>query len=156
MACPELSGSNGPTPQRRPSEEQTLLRGCAEEAHYEPQRKAFHIPLYIHPALLTNAARRLDFCDRPNRSVARRLDQLSSDDGRAFCWKDCAICGNIGLTGKDDFALLDEVYREWFPHRAQDKDVSGGSFFGEFMLFTPAVGTLQEHVRFHVVLCEKL
>ncbi|KAF6223559.1 hypothetical protein HO133_000402 [Letharia lupina] len=134
----------------------SYLRACAEEAHYEPQRNAFHIPLYIHPASPTDAARRLDFRDHFNRSVARRLDQLSPDDGRAFCWKDCAIYGNGGLTGKDHVALLDDVYREWFPHRAQDKDVSEGSFFGKFMRFTPPVGTLQEIVRFHAALCEKL
>lgn len=46
-------------------------RACADEAHYEPQRKAFHIPLYIHPASSTDAARRLDFRDRFNRDVAR-------------------------------------------------------------------------------------
>lgn len=133
------------------------LRGCAEEAHYEPQRKAFHIPLYIHPASSpTDASRRLDFRDYFNRNVARRLDQLSPDDARAFCWKDCAIYGNVGLTARDHGALLDDVYREWFPHRAQDKDVSDGSFFGKFMRFLPAVGTLREIVRFHTVLCQKL
>ena len=134
----------------------SYLRACAEEAHYEPQRKAFHIPLYIHPASPTDAARRLDFRDHFNRNVARRLGHLSPDDARAFCWKDCAIYGNVGLTGKDHVALLDDVYREWFPHRAQDKDISEGSFFGKFMRFTPAAGTLQEIVRFHAVLCETL
>ncbi|MCJ1471610.1 hypothetical protein MMC13_000250 [Lambiella insularis] len=134
----------------------SYLRACAEEAHYEPQRKAFHIPVYIHPASPTDAARRLDFRDHFNRNVARRLDQLSPDDCRAFCWKDCAIYGNAGLTGKDHVALLDDIYRVWFPHRAQDKDVSEGSFFGKFMRFTPAAGTLQEILRFHAVLCEKL
>jgi hypothetical protein len=133
------------------------LRACAEEAHYEHQRKAFVIPLCIQPASPTDAARRLDFCDHFNTSVARRLDQLTPDDCRAFCWKDCAIYSNTGLTLKDRLALLDDVYQEWFPHRAQDKDVSDGSFFGKFMCFTrPAVGTLPEILRFHEVLCEKL
>lgn len=130
-------------------------RGCAEEHHYEIQRKAFHLPLRINPAS-TDAERWLDFRDYANRSVARRLSQLNPDDCRLFCWKDCAIYGNAGLTASDHFALLDQVYREWFPHRAEDKDVSDGSFFGKFMRFMPSVASLEEILRFHHVLCEKL
>jgi hypothetical protein len=133
------------------------LRAFAEESHYERQRNAFVIPLCIHPASSTDAAHRLDFRDHFNISVAKQLDQLTPDDCRAFCWKDCAIYSNAGLTLTDRLALLDNVYREWFPHRAQDKDVRDGSFFGKLMCFTrPTVGTPQEILRFHEVLCEKL
>jgi len=130
-------------------------RACAEENHYEPQRKAFHLPLRIHPAS-TDADRRLEFRDYGDRMVARQLSELNPDDCRLFCCKDCAIYGNAGLTALDHFALLDQVYREWFPHRAEDKDVSDGSFFGKFMRFVQPVATLAEVLRFHRVLCEKL
>lgn len=50
---------------------------------------------------------------------------------------DCTIYGNVGLTEKDRVALLDDIYREWFPHRAQDKDMSEGSFCGKFYALHP-------------------
>lgn len=151
----------------------TYLRGCAEEAHYEVQRKAFHIPLSIRPgddnsttiteprlqhsthasttavtvtttttpppaltALSSSSSYRLDFRDHFNRHTSRLLSDLNPDDYRAFCWKDCAIYASSPLvTGKDYMLLLDEVYREWYPHRAEDKDISDGSFFGKLMRF---------------------
>ena len=168
----------------------TYLRGCAEEAHYEPQRKAFHIPLYISPAdtitsnantspsfistgpqpqpsnspvITTNKATtassyRLDFRNHFNRHTSRVLSDLSPDDCRAFCWKDCAIYGSSPhLTGKDHTALLDEIYHEWYPHRAEDKDISDGSFFGKFMRFTFEARVSVGHiVHFHRLLCGAL
>ena len=57
-------------------------------------------------------------------------------------------------------ALLDEVYREWYPHRAEDKDVSEGSFFGKFMRFvSPTSGKsvgVGDVARFHSLLCARL
>lgn len=132
----------------------SFLRGCIEETHYEHQRKAFHLPLRIHPAS-TDADRQLDFRDYGDRNVARYLSQLNPDDCRLFCWKDCAIYGNAGLTASDHFALLDKVYQEWFPHRAEDKDVSDGSFFGKFMRFVQPAN-MEEILCFHRVLCDKL
>ena len=66
------------------------------------------------------------------------------------------LTATSGLRAKTMPRCFDDVYREWFPHRAQDKDVSEGSFFEKFMRFTSAAGTLREIVRFHAVLCEKL
>ena len=120
----------------------SYLRACAEEAHYEPQRKAFHIPLYI----------RRD----PLNLEAYPVPHLSSNDCRAFCWKDCVIYGNAGLTGSDHYALLDEVYREWYPYRAEDKDVSAGTFFAKFLRFIPPTASLKQILGFHHALCERL
>ena len=118
------------------------IRACAEEAHYEPLRKAFNIPLYIHPD--------------PQAQTTYQVPYLSAKNCRDFCWKDCVIYGNAGLTANDHHALLEEVYREWYPHRAEDKDVSDGSFFGKFMRFIPPSTKLVQIIRFHAALCEKL
>lgn len=118
------------------------LRACAEEAHYEPQRKAFHIPLYIHPD--------------PQAQTTYQVPHISPKDCRGFCWKDCVIYGNAGLTANDHHALLEEVYREWYPHRAEDKGVSDGNFFGKFMRFIPPATKMVQIIRFHEALCEKL
>ena len=118
------------------------LRACAEEAHYEPQRKAFHIPLYIHPD--------------PQAQTIYQVPHISPKDCRGFCWKDCVIYGNAGLTANDHHALLEEVYREWYPHRAEDKGVSDGNFFGKFMRFIPPATKMVQIIRFHEALCEKL
>ncbi|KAM0797355.1 hypothetical protein BDR22DRAFT_824444 [Usnea florida] len=165
----------------------TYLRGCAEEAHFEPQRKAFHIPLYIRPEdstpptsnaspsstsiqhpitpttkrTMTAASYRLDFRNHFNKHSSRLLADLTPDDCRAFCWKDCAIYGSSPhLTGKDHMALLDEIYREWYPHRAEDKDVSEGSFFGKFMRFVSPTSDKSVGVgdvaHFHSLLCGRL
>ncbi len=63
-----------------------------------------------------------------------------------FCCKGCAIYGNIGLTGQDQLALLDQVYEEWFPHRVRDKDFADDTFFGKFMRFVPAVPKIEDSV----------
>ena len=118
------------------------LRACAEEAHYEPQRKAFHIPLYIYP--------------NHHAQTTYQVPHISSKDCRDFCWKDCVIYGNAGLTANDHHTLLERVYREWYPHRAEDKNVSDGSFFGKFVRFIPPASNLVQIVRFHEALCEKL
>ena len=115
------------------------LRACAEEAHYEPLRKAFTIPLYIHPD--------------PQAQTTYQIPHLSPKDCRDFCWKDCIIYGNAGLTANDHHALLEAVYREWYPHRAADKDVSDGNFFGKFLRFIPPSTRLVEIIRFHARLC---
>ena len=57
-------------------------------------------------------------------------------------------------------ALLDEVYREWYSHRAEDKDVSEGSFFGKFMRFVSPTSDKSVGVgdvaHFHSLLCGRL
>lgn len=136
----------------------SFLRGYAEETHYESLRRHFLRPLCIGPVSPTDATRLLEFLDIFHKPRARRLDQLVPDDCRPFCWKDCAIYAPAGLPWKDHFVLLDAVYREWFPHRAGDKDISDGSFFTKFMRFKQGAGggTIQEILRFHQALCEKL
>jgi len=98
--------------------------------HYEPQRKQFHIPLYINSAP-TDSRRLLEFRGYNNRNIAP--NSIRPDDCKAFCWKDCAIDGKPGLTGKDGFDLLDQVYAEWFPHRDRVKDLLDGNFFGKLI-----------------------
>lgn len=136
----------------------SFLRGCAEEAHYESLSRHFLRPLCIGPVSHTDATRLLQFRDIFHKRQARRLDQLTPDDCRLFCWKDCAIYGASRLPREDHLRLLDAVYREWFPHRAEDKDVSDGSFFAKFMRFEGGAGggTTQETLHFHKALCERL
>ena len=106
----------------------------------------------------TASSYRLDFRNHFNRRTSRLLSDLSPDECRAFCWKDCAIYGSSPhLTGKGHTDLLDEVYNEWYPHRAEDKDISDGTFFGKFMRFTFEVRVSVGHiVHFHQLLCGKL
>ena len=53
--------------------------------------------------------------------------------------------------------LLNVVYNEWYPHRAADKDISDGSFFGKFMRFSSEMRVSVGHVaHFHQLLCDKL
>lgn len=35
--------------------------------------------------------------------------------------------------GETPLHILEDVYTEWFPHRAKDKDLSLGSFFGKYL-----------------------
>ncbi len=133
------------------------LRGIAEEDHYERQRKVFHIPLYVRPARESSiASRQVEFRDFFGKTVARCVEDLTPDDCRLFCWKDCAIYGNGALDGSDHIVLLDKVYREWFPPRDRAEDLSAGSFFAKFMHFVPEEASLQDILDFHCVLCERL
>ena len=81
-------------------------RACAEERHYKGQKIAFIIPLYIDLSP-TDFERILEFRNHRHEHAAQYLSKLTSDDCRMFRWKDCAMYGNIGLTGPDHFALLD-------------------------------------------------
>jgi hypothetical protein len=139
------------------------LRACAEEFHHERQRRAWFIPTRISPAVPTDpafptdTARVLSFRDFNSIPTGRSLHNLRPDDCRVFCWKDCVIYCNPQVARHDGHALLDMVYREWFPNRAQYQDISHGSFFANLMSFTePAEWTLKIILCFHEVLCEKL
>ena len=133
------------------------LRAIAEEYHYEREHRYFVMPFQIKPASPTDGTRELAFKDFFYRNILRWFDSLNVDDCRLFCWKDCAIYSNNKDMLSDHLALLDAIYREWFPHRARDHDVRDGSFFAKLLSFTrSAVGPLQETLRFHEALCEKL
>ncbi|KAA8644953.1 hypothetical protein EYZ11_008165 [Aspergillus tanneri] len=134
----------------------SYLRGCAEENHYESLQRHFAMPLRIQPAS-TDTACVFEFLDLFHQRRVRQLTQLTPDDCRLFCWKDCAIYSKNKLPLSDSLSLLDNIYREWFPHRAADNDVSDGSFFAKYMYFAQdTAGTLQDILHFHQVLCEKL
>ena len=90
-----------------------------------------------------------------NKRTTKNIAQLDPDDCRQFCWKDCAIYCNTNLSAIDHLDLLEFVYREWFPHRDREKDISFGSFFGKFMRFYPLV-EMVEVVSFHQRLCGQL
>lgn len=185
---------------------ESYLRACAEEHHYEILRKAYSIPLYVHPPYtivsgdgqaistdvshhdrrppLLNAAQstrpiaiRDPFTNQNrsrtlatlttgsrsrSRSRSNRWAPASSasadagrdgeprpattsgaasanndDDLRLFRWKDVIIYVNRGVEAKDQMRLLHHIYCEWFPHRAEDKDVSDGAFWAVLLRFTP-------------------
>lgn len=134
------------------------LPACAEEAHYDHQWKAFYLPetFDIYAKTTTDATRYVFFRDLWNKKRARQIERLNPDDCRIFCWKDCAIYDNVGLSPPAHDALFDAVYNEWFPHRARAQDVSAGSIFAKPMRFAPAAIPLREIMCFHAALCEKL
>lgn len=138
----------------------SFLRGCAEEAHHEPLHHASHLPMPIFPigALHDRKGYLLPRDDglshgEVERELPYNVRIANSQDIRAFCWKDCVIYVNERLTGSDDWKLFDDIYREWFPHRAEDKDVSDGSFFCHIMRFTPPTNGIDQIIRFHQKLC---
>lgn len=151
-------------------ERSSHLRGCAEERHHELQRKAFIIPLRIHPEGVVHDARGVLAPRSDGRSYddfERKLPQLKRREGainfasdpRSFFWKDCAIYGNrtgADMTSLNHYGLLNQIYREWYPHRAEDKDISNGSFFAKYMKFYPPVKSLDFVLRFHSRLCDML
>ena len=148
----------------------SYLRGWVEEEHHELQRKAYALPLRIYPEdsihdaqgvlIPRSDSRSHDDCERRLPQLKRRdVPSNFANDPRSFFWKDCVIYGNKtgpDLTSLNHYALLDQVYREWFPHRAEDKDVSDGAFFGKFIRFYPPVKGLDFILRFHSRLCDML
>ncbi|KAI9708239.1 MAG: hypothetical protein M1820_004193 [Bogoriella megaspora] len=145
--------SNGVLKENSPSH----IRACLEEDHHGRQKTRFIMPFSIYPFPPGGASLRLDFRDFLRRNTARMLNRLTPDDCRIFCFKDCAIYSHTGFGLGDRLDLMEEIYREWFPHRAQEQDISDGSFFGVFLSFEPeAYGTLQDTLRFHNELCGKL
>ena len=127
----------------------------SDEHHHTKQHMSFIVPLYVNPAPI-DSERILAFWDHRIDYVSRPLSQLTPDDCRMFCWKDCAIYGNAGMTGQHHFRLFDQVYEEWFPHRDREKEFNDGTFFAKFMRLTPAVEKVEEILGFHRTLCQKL
>ena len=141
-----------------------FVRGMAEERHRQTQRKYFEYPLVVLPADANSkdeSKRALSFRHYYDVQYATKLlEEQAPEDCRAFCFKDCPIF----ITTPDSHpwwrrSLFDVVYREWFPHRAQDCDISYGSFFGHLMTFygeDNKTASLEEVLRFHAALCAKL
>ena len=73
----------------------------------------------------------------PSSTTGEATTNNNNDDLRLFRWKDVVIYANTGIQVKDHVRLLDQIYREWFPHRAEDKDVSDGAFWALLVRFTP-------------------
>ncbi len=73
-----------------------------------------------------------------NKRTAKNIAQLDLLEG---------LC-NTNLSAIDHLDVLEFVYREWFPHRDRERDISFGSFFGKFMRFHPLVEVV-EVVSFH-------
>ena len=148
----------------------SFLRAWVEEEHHERERKGYALELRIYPEEAMHSHQGVllprsdglshDDSERKLPRLQRRVSPSTfAHDPRSFFWKDCAIYGNQtgpDLTSLSYYDLLDQVYREWFPHRAEDKDVSDGAFFGKFMRFYPPIKTLDFAIRFHLRLCDFL
>ena len=135
------------------SQAPVLDRAHVEQSHYDAQRKTWIKPVYIKSTAA--GAENIDIPLPQYKRVSRTIAEIVPEECRQFCWKDCAIYCNTGMSGLDHLEILDFVYQEWFPHRDRGKDVSLGSFFGKFMRFIPPV-EIAELVSFHSRLCEKL
>ncbi|KAK3168233.1 hypothetical protein OEA41_004679 [Lepraria neglecta] len=156
-----------------PYKDSSFLRDGAQERHYEEQRLLFMrnfciestspgseevivATLLMVDRLLKGLARCI-VANNYYKLITKPLSELSPDDCRQFCYKDCAIYGNAERLGETvPWRVLDDVYKEWFPHRAMDKDVAQGSFFGKYIHFRDPVVPLAEIIGFHERLCEKL
>lgn len=129
------------------------LRGCAEEYHYEAQRRSWLRPFIIQS--ISPCSETLEVPNQFHKRVAKTIAQLDPDDCRQFCWKDCPIYCNTSVNAMVHVEILEFVYREWFPHRDRERDISFDSFFGKSMRFYPPVD-MAEMVSFHQRLCERL
>nr|POE79414.1 hypothetical protein CFP56_07479 [Quercus suber] len=134
------------------------LRELAIEDHYERQHRVFRIPLYIGKPEPTGESHFLEFRTYWNPSGGGKLENLTPEHCRLFCWKDCAIHGSLDTRYQPSelHTLFNAVYREWFPHRARDKDMSDGSFFAKYMCFIPEAASISEVIRFYDALWTKL
>ena len=138
-----------------PYKDSSFLRACAQERHYEEQRLLFMRSFCIEST--SPGSEEVIVANNYYKLITKPLSELSPDDCRQFCYKDCAIYGNAErLGGTVPWRVLDDVYNEWFPHRAMDKDVAQGSFFGKYIHFRDPVVPLAEIIDFHERLCEKL
>ena len=119
------------------SNDPSYLRASAQDCHYEDQR------LFFTRGRLDFTAPGRKLLGLPNDSsnykiIRKTLSELTPDDYRQFCYKDCAIYEKAeNLGGSMPMSIFDDVYREWFPHRAREQDLRYGSFFGKYMSCNP-------------------
>jgi hypothetical protein len=63
-------------------------------------------------------------------SATKRLPDLTPEECRRFCFKDCALyivgTSECCLFGQQQ--LFEKIYRRWYPTRASDVDLSHGEF----------------------------
>ena len=143
-------------PTQDPYKDPSFLRVSLQETHYEEQRLLFLRHLVIHSTTANS-----EILSVPNNYyglIQKPLSELEPADIRQFCYKDCAIYGNAqNLGGVVPHRILDDVYREWFPHRAKDKDLKWGSFFGKYMGSSlPNTIPLADLIAFHARLYLKV
>lgn len=141
-------------------DETTWQQILAEDRHYSYLRRMFTSPVFVDIPFPTDEDRQLSLLEWESAryKTKRPLRRLRVDDCRSFCWKDCAIYGHVDTPFDiDEEALFDAIYQEWFPHRAQDKNLFDGSFFAIYLQFyRQKAQSLAEIVRFHGVLSAKL
>ncbi len=73
--------------------------------------------------------------DEP-RSTISETANVNNDDLRLFRWKNVIIYVNRDVEIKDQMRLLNHIYREWFSHRAENKNVSDEIFWDVLLRFT--------------------
>ena len=124
--------------------------------HYVAIDRHWSLPTRIRSGS-NDLDRWLFYLDFKYSQTRNQVKDLTPEDCRLFCWKDCAIYVN---RGPDDFEVSHDaretVYREWFPHRARDQDFANESYFAKNMRFHPPAQTLEEIANFHGTLCGKL
>jgi len=116
------------------------LRRSAELQHHRQQEKSFLFPLSISLDEAagqgsTDAVWKWQHHYYMNRDYEKKRDELTAEEHRRFCFKDCAIYG-VSETNTSHAIrrqLFDRIYRRWFPTRAEDVDISHGSFFAHWI-----------------------
>jgi hypothetical protein len=139
-----------------PYQDPSYQRACLQNTHYREQYLHFLHHLIIN-STKPGSERLLVLNDENGRS-SRFLSELEAADIRQFCYKDCAIYGNAeNLGGVTPLRIFEEVYKEWFPHRAKDQDLKRGNFFGKYMGSNlPYTFPLPDLISFHTRLYEKI
>ncbi|MCJ1479283.1 hypothetical protein MMC13_007968 [Lambiella insularis] len=123
-------------------------RACQEETYYSRLRIQWTVPNMIDLTVSDSYQIHLD--DR-----RKSILELTSDDCRSFCWKDCIIYGNVPVKPFAAYDMFRAVYREWYPYRHMGQDISLGSFFAQYLqLATPK--PLSDVIQFHNMLCEHI
>ena len=117
------------------------------------------LPLSIGPSAGDELDRRISYRDIQYNPISMHFRELTAEDCRLFCWKDCAIYANKceGLSLQEAASEFpEEVYEEWFAHRARDQDLRNESYFAKLIRFKTPVPTVGEIARFHRALCMEL
>jgi len=158
----------GPGPSY-PKDEQGL-RKAAERQHRRQQEWTVLMPLWIsvnadggsaeeHSIGMVWKWQHHYFMDK---TYEKPRNELLAEDYRRFCYKDCALYG-VGERGTSQLLrrqAFDRIYRLWFPSRADDVDISHGSFFCHWINIGDNVPTtlptIAEVLAFHADLCSRV
>ena len=157
------------------NESERDLRNTAERIHLRRQHRLFVAPFTVLDPTLRSSSPppppTINYADRKvlweaienNTRISKTLAQMTAEDCRYFCFKDCALylVGAGRACNSWRMRIYETIYRRWFANRAEDCDISHGSFFCRPVDFQAARAAtepvaLGEVLGFHEMLCGKL